>query len=84
MHHSRSYYEHQTRKTTTATLEDGKVILLGPDTMLAVRYMLAINDHQRAPALILAIKFVRLRHGIGLKDAKDIVDAMRDDRSIFD
>jgi hypothetical protein len=70
-------------QTTVVYMDDGKQVVLSPDALMAIGYMLAMNDHVRAPALILAIKYVRVRYALGLKEAKDIVDELRSKPNVF-
>jgi len=69
-------------KALTATFDDGTVIQLSDDVLLAVRFMLQ-DQNGRGPALITAIKFVRLSCGVSLKDAKDVVDGLRNNPELM-
>jgi hypothetical protein len=69
-------------KTTTATFDDGTVVSLSDAALMAVRFMLQDNP-MRGPALITAIKFIRLTYGISLRDAKDIVDGLRNNPELM-
>lgn len=70
--------------STVVVLDDGTRVSLSPADIYAVGYMLGINNHVAPVAVVTAIKYVRLQHSLGLKEAKDVVDALRDNRSVFD
>lgn len=70
-------------QTAVVYIDDGKQVVLSPDAPRAIGYMLAVNNHDRAPAVIIAIKYVRVRYTLGLKEAKDIVDELRNRPQLF-
>lgn len=59
-------------------------VSLSPADMFAIAFMLGVNFGSE-PRPISAIKYLRLQYpGMGLKDAKDVVDALRAAPRSFD
>lgn len=70
------------QKQLTVTLDSGQNIVISPADEYVMYHMLN-KDHQRGYSaeevhIVPAIKYIRMQHAVGLKEAKDIVELYRD------
>ena len=65
---------------TVAILDNGQTLAMSKAAVFVIGHLLNYNDSGCVPHHIAAIKYVRLEHGIGLRESKDIVDYLRDNK----
>ena len=70
--------------TTAVILDSGTHVALSQADLYAVGYMLGITTTYSPTPAVSAIRYLRLQNsGLGMKDAKDVVDCLRDNRTVF-
>lgn len=61
-------------KKLVVTLDSGQTVLITPADEYVMGFMLGHGRPNQQRDIISAIKYIRMVHGVGLKEAKDIVE----------